>query len=86
MMFAVVKDGSVGESVLALQLVLRLLGYLGVNGKPLAIDGEAGENTVFAINTFQTVMRAYGFEVGTDGQNDGVFGDKCWKCLLGGDF
>lgn len=85
-MFETVRDGSVGVSVYVLQTVLRLLGYLGSDGRPLSIDGECGEKTVFAINTFQSTMRAYGYEVGTNGKNDGAFGDKCWQCLLGGDF
>lgn len=85
-MFSPVKYGSEGVSTYVLQTVLRLLGYLGEDGKPLEIDGDAGTNTVFAINTFQSTMRAYGYEVGTNGENDGEFGDKCWKCLMGGDF
>lgn len=85
-MFSQVKFDSEGVSVIVLQTVFRLMGYLGEDGKPIEIDGIAGKNTVFAINTFQSVMRAYGYEVGTNGENDGAFGDKCWKCLLGGDF
>lgn len=85
-MFDAVKLNSKGVSVYVLQTVLRLLGFLGADGLPLEIDGKSGNNTVFAINTFQSTMRAYGYEVGTDGENDGVFGKECWKCLLGGDF
>ena len=85
-MFSAVKYDSEGVSVYVLQTVLRLLNFLGADGKPLAIDGVAGKNTVFAIDTFQTTMRAYGYEVGTNGENDGVFWNECWKCLLGGDF
>ena len=85
-MFDAVKLNSKGVSVYVLQTVLRLLGFLGTDGLPLEIDGKSGDNTVFAINTFQSTMRAYGYEVGTNGENDGVFGDNCWKCLLGGDF
>lgn len=85
-MFETVKNGSIGTSVYVLQTVLRLLGFLGSDHKPLEIDGECGEKTVFAINTFQSTMRAYGYEVGTNGKNDGEFGYKCWSCLLGGDF
>lgn len=85
-MFSPVKLNSEGVSVYVLQTVLRLLCYRGADGLPLEIDGVSGENTVFAIDTFQTTMRAYGYEVGTNGENDGVFGDKCWTCLLGGDF
>ena len=85
-MFSAVKYDSEGVSVYVLQTVLRLLNFLGADGKPLAIEGVAGENTVYAIDTFQSTMRAYGYEVGTNGENDGVFGKECWKCLLGGDF
>lgn len=85
-MFEAVKLNSQGVSVYVLQTVLRLLGFLGADGLPLEIDGKSGNNTVFAINTFQSTMRAYGYEVGTNGENDGVFGKECWKCLLGGDF
>lgn len=85
-MFDTVKKGSIGVSVYVLQTVLRMLCFLGEDGKPLEIDGECGGNTVFAINSFQSTMRSYGYEVGTDGKNDGTFGKKCWKCLLGGDF
>lgn len=85
-MFDVVKKGSVGVNVYVLQTVLRMLLFKGENGKPLDIDGECGDETVFAINSFQSTMRSYGYEVGTNGANDGEFGNKCWKCLLGGDF
>lgn len=85
-MFDTVKKGSSGVSVYVLQTVLRMLLFKGKNGKPLIIDGECGDETVFAINSFQSTMRSYGYEVGTDGKNDGEFGSKCWKCLLGGDF
>lgn len=85
-MFDTVRLNSEGVSVYVLQTVLRMLMFKGADGKPLNVDGISGENTVFAINEFQSTMRAYGYEVGTDGENDGTFGEKCWKCLLGGDF
>lgn len=86
MMFDPVAYDSKGVSVYVLQTVLRMLLFKGADGLPLTIDGKSGDNTVYAINTFQSTMRSYGYEVGTNGENDGVFGDKCWKCLLGGDF
>lgn len=85
-MFETVRKGSKGTDVIVLQTVLRLLLFKGKDGKPLKIDGEAGTQTVHAINSFQSTMRAYGYEVGTNGKNDGEFGEKCWKCLMGGDF
>lgn len=86
MMFDPVAYDSKGVSVYVLQTVLRMLLFKGADGLPLTIDGKSGDNTVYAINTFQSTMRSYGYEVGTGGENDGVFGDKCWRCLLGGDF
>ena len=82
--FATIKRGSTGTDVVVLQCVLRMLQYVGKDGKPIEIDGKCGINTVFAINTFQTVQRAYGFECGNNGKNDGTFGEACWKRLLGG--
>ena len=79
--FADIVKGSTGEDVLILQTVLSMLHYLGADGKPLAIDGEAGTNTIFAINTFQSTMRGYGYECGTNGHNDSCFGQSCWKLL-----
>lgn len=78
-----VKKGSMGVSVVVLQSLFRGMQYIGADGKPLEIDGRCGENTVHAINTFQTVQRAYGYECGTNGKNDGSFGKKCWERLLG---
>lgn len=81
--FSSVKEGSVGTSVIVLQCLFRAMQYLGADGKPLKIDGRCGTNTVYAINHFQTTQRAYGFECGTDGKNDGSFGPSCWERLLG---
>lgn len=79
--FSTVKRGSKGTDVIVLQTVLSLLHYTGKDGKPLTIDGVCGTNTVFAINNFQTTTRAYGYECGTNGANDGRFGERCWKVL-----
>lgn len=79
--FSTVKSGSYGTDVIVLQTVLSLLHYTGKDGKALTIDGACGTNTVYAINSFQTTMRAYGYESGTNGANDGCFGQSCWKVL-----
>lgn len=81
--FATVKRGSGGTSVYILQSLLRALQYTGADGKPLEIDGDAGTNTVFAINEFQKKQMAYGIDCGTKGKPDGIFGKQCWKILLG---
>lgn len=79
--FKTVKLGTTGTCVVTLQTVFVMLHYLGADGKPLTIDGKCGKNTVYAINSFQSNMRAYGFECGTNGKNDGCFGGACWKLL-----
>ena len=79
--FSTVKSGSYGTDVVVLQTVLSLLHYTGKDGKSLTIDGACGTNTVYAINSFQTTMRAYGYECGTNGANDGCFGKSCWTVL-----
>lgn len=76
---------SKGTHVVALQAILRSQGFVGQDGKPLSIDGHAGNNTIFAINTFQNMLRAYDIECGTNGHNDSSCGSKMWECLLGGD-
>ena len=78
-----VKDGSTGLSVYILQAMLRGLQYTGADGKAIEIDGKCGNNTVYAINSFQRIQYAYGYECGTNGKPDGVFGEKCWLRLLG---
>lgn len=83
MKFDSIEKGSKGEQVKILQAMLRGLQYTGLDGKALQIDGVCGSNTVYAINHFQSVQRAYGYECGSNGKNDGIFGAKCWARLLG---
>lgn len=83
MKFETVKRNSRGQSVVVLQSMLRALQYLGADGKAIVIDGFAGENTMHAVDTFQTIQRAYGYECGTNGKNDASFGPRCWERLLG---
>ena len=83
MKFETVRKGSRGNDVIVLQAMLRALQYLGADGKAIEIDGYAGANTIYAVNTFQTIQRAYGYECGTNGKNDSTFGPRCWERLLG---
>lgn len=76
---------SKGTDVVALQAILRSQGFVGQDGKPLSIDGHAGNNTIFAINAYQKMLRAYDIECGTNGHNDSSCGSKMWECLIGGD-
>lgn len=81
--FETVKKGSRGQCVSILQALFRGMQYLGADGKPLEVTGVCNNNTVYAINTFQTLQRAYGVELGSNGKNDGSFGPKCWERMLG---
>lgn len=45
--------GDTGSEVKSLQHKLNKLGYKGVNGKSLAEDGQFGNNTEYAVRTFQ---------------------------------
>lgn len=77
-----VKKGSTGTSVLLLQEILKARGFKGADGKDLQLDQHAGDNTVHAINSYQTARRKQGVELGTDGKNDGICGRKMWADLI----
>lgn len=81
--FSTVKKGSTGTDVIVLQSMLRALQYVGADGKPIDIDGQCGNNTVYAINEFQNRQRAYGVECGNKGKNTSIFNSLCWSRLLG---
>lgn len=74
--FADVKKGSKGTDVIVLQSMLRSMQYLGSNGKPLEVDGDAGANTVYAINTFKTLQKKFNVDCG---EVNGIFTSDCWK-------
>ena len=78
----VVQNGSKGTSVLLLQEILRARGIKGADGKDLALDRIAGNNTIHAINTYQGLRRKQGVELGTNGKNDGICGKKMWNDLI----
>lgn len=48
----VLKQGMKQNEVSLLQLCLNRLGYVGADGKPLAIDKSFGRNTAFAVGRF----------------------------------
>ncbi|MEG8268624.1 peptidoglycan-binding protein [Acinetobacter baumannii] len=49
----ILKFGSKGNDVITLQKKLKNLGFKGVKGKELSIDGDFGASTEFAVMTFQ---------------------------------
>lgn len=79
--FETIKQGSAGSDVITLQLALTMLGFVGADKKKLVIDGECGNNTVFAINSFQSLTSNMGVNTGN---RDGIFGTKCWQFLTRG--
>lgn len=70
-----VSNGVQSASVLLVQKLLRAQGYKGADGKELDLDGEAGNNTVYAIKQFQSNN---GLTV------DGIAGKNTLKALLKG--
>lgn len=66
--------GDEGACVRLLQTLLRGMGYLGVNGRELDLDGEFGENTRYAVKRFQFTN---GLEI------DGVVGPDTWSAIIG---
>lgn len=75
--------GASGLSVFILQALLRGLQYIGEDNKPIELDGVAGKNTIHAVNAFQETQISYGYDCGTNGKPDGIFGDKCWQRIIG---
>ena len=79
---SIVRKGSKGTSVLLLQEILKARGFKGADGKELALDRDAGNNTIYAINSYQTARRKQGVELGTNGKNDSSCGPKMWADLI----
>lgn len=77
-MFEPVKKGDTGTDVYIMQSFLHVLQFTGRDGKPLKIDGTCGDDSVYAINQFQEKQRIFGYECGSNGKNDGIFGRACW--------
>lgn len=75
-MFSVelVKRDSKGASVKLMQTVLKGKGYKGKDKKGLTLDGEAGENTIYALMSFQKKAKLI---------VDGECGNNTWSKLLG---
>lgn len=65
--------GDICAEVSVVQTLLNALGYKGANGKSLSTDGNFGNNTAFAVKSFQ---KAHGFPV------DGIVGQMTWTALL----
>ena len=70
---SVLQKGSTGREVKTLQRLLKALGYKGSDGKVLAVDGDFGSNTDYALRAYQGNKRL---------SVDGVCGKNTWNMLL----
>lgn len=70
---SVLRKGSKGDEVKTLQRLLKALGYKGSDQKDLAIDGDFGGNTCYALRAYQN---AKGLAV------DGICGKNSWNAIL----
>lgn len=71
----VISHGSTGAVVGTLQILLKYKGYKGSNGKVLSIDNCAGNNTIYAIKSFQRKNNL---------APDGYCGPATWRKILKG--
>lgn len=69
-----IRQGDKGPQVKTLQRLLNSMGYVGKNGRALAVDGIAGQNCTHAVQAFQKAKKL---------APDGVVGVKTWRALLG---
>lgn len=67
--------GAEDPQIKTIQRILNAEGYKGKNGKALAVDGSLGENTAYAIESFQKAK-------GMKDINFGTVALKTWQYLL----
>lgn len=71
----ILKKGSKGAEVFAVQSILKAKGFKGENGKVLALDSSYGANTAYAVASFQ---KSAGLTA------DSICGAKTWDKLING--
>lgn len=67
------KSGHSGPMVKSIQRILYSYGYKGADGKKIAVDGDYGSNTVYAVKSLQKKL---GVPV------DGEVGKDTWTAML----
>ena len=65
--------GTTGAQALALQKDLNYLGFKGANGKKLTEDGEIGDNSIYALKSFQKKYELF---------VDGIYGSKSYAKMI----
>ena len=70
----ILRKGSTGTEVKTVQRILRQLEYVGLDNKPLAVDGDFGAGTEAAVKRFQLKRGAK--------NPDGIVGEWTWNRLL----
>ena len=68
-------QGAVHPEVKSIQILLNAKGYKGKDGKTLAVDGDLGANTAYALTSFQK-------DCGMKDINYGSVSTTTWKYLL----
>lgn len=58
--------------------MLRMLGVLGEDNRQVDIDGEFGQNTLYAVKKLQ----AWSNNMGVKMRTDGTFDEECFKKVL----
>lgn len=69
----ILKEGSKGKEVFTVQSILKSLGYKGNNEEELSLDSNFGENTEYAVKSYQ---RDKNLSI------DGIVGTATWNSLL----
>ncbi|MBR3517579.1 MAG: peptidoglycan-binding protein [Lachnospiraceae bacterium] len=68
-------QGNVDPEIKTIQIILNAKGYKGKDGKALAVDGELGDNTAYAIEQLQR-------KAGMKNINFGTVSTKTWEILI----
>lgn len=69
----ILKEGIKGKEVFTVQSILKSLGYKGNNEEELSLDSNFGENTEYAVKSYQ---RDKNLSI------DGIVGTATWNSLL----
>lgn len=75
-----VKKGDFGNQVMLVQQILKARDFVGKDGKPLKLDKDCGDNTVYAIKEYQKAREKV--SPGICGGVDGIAGPKTLQDMI----